>query len=313
MNTSEPHLIDINALFGEPSPIQQSSGTIVDPRKHIATLKKITRKSKDVKPLKGNNKYTNATGNSANTEESAGAIKMGSAIKIGSALAFNEEQLQNDFANMKKGGALPALAAQIIPALIDIAPQIINSIKGIKKSGGAIKLGGASAVFLEGVDPAHLDDMEDLFKKIQRQKRNLIREGGAIKIGSGSMGKFFSNAWNKIKSWYGNNKDKLKPITDILINSAVDTANSYIDKGVNYVANKTGSDTLKQIGNVVGDMGKSYVKGVADTLGSGYDIKNISDEAPVKVSKKRGKKIISSLDNNQDHVTENVITRKSIY
>ena len=34
------------------------------------------------------------------------------------------------------------------------------------------------------------------------------------------MGTFFKNGWNNIKSWYGSNAEKLKPITDILANSA---------------------------------------------------------------------------------------------
>ena len=254
----------------------------------------------------------------------AGAIKMsGGAIKMGKgteggALAFNEEQLMSELSNLKKGGSLTGLASAIIPALIELAPQIINSIKSAKKSGGAIKFGGASFIFLQGVDAGNYDEMLKLFKASERQKKNLIREGGAIKIGSGRTGEFFKKTWNNLKSFYANNKDRLKPITDILLNSASKTANKYIDKGMDYIANKTGSDTIKQISNVVGNMAKDTVDNTINTVknyeGGSYDINNINDEKTTKVNKKKSKKIIVSTDNNQAHVTENLIPiRKRVY
>ena len=44
----------------------------------------------------------------------------------------------------------------------------------------------------------------------------------------------------------------------------------------------------------------------------GYDINNICEENKTKINKKKSKKIIVSTDNNQDHVTENLI-RKRVY
>lgn len=294
----EPFTFDVNTFFGEPSPVEQSPGVINDKRKHLKTLKMLETPIEEIKE-----------GGACNKQ--AGAIKMS-----GGALAFNEDQLMSELSNLKKGGSLTgALAATIIPALIELAPEIINSIKAAKKSGGAIKFGGASFIFLQGIDAANYDEMLKLFKAIERQKKNLIKEGGAIKIGSGKTGEFFKKAWNNIKGFYANNKDRLKPITDILLNSASKAANKYIDKGVNYVANKTGSDTIKQISNVVGNMAKDTVNSTIDDVrnyGSGYDINNINDEKKTKVNKKKSKKIIVSTDNNQDHVTENLI-RKRVY
>ena len=294
----EPFTFDVNTFFGEPSPVEQSPGVINDKRKHLKTLKMLETPIEEIKE-----------GGACNKQ--AGSIKMS-----GGALAFNEDQLMSELSNLKKGGSLTgALAATIIPALIELAPEIINSIKAAKKSGGAIKFGGASFIFLQGIDAANYDEMLKLFKAIERQKKNLIKEGGAIKIGSGKTGEFFKKAWNNIKGFYANNKDRLKPITDILLNSASKAANKYIDKGVNYVANKTGSDTIKQISNVVGNMAKDTVNSTIDDVrnyGSGYDINNINDEKKTKVNKKKSKKIIVSTDNNQDHVTENLI-RKRVY
>ena len=304
----EPFTFDINTFFGEPSPVEQSSGIISDPRKHLKTLKMLETPIEEIK-------------------ESGGAIKMsGGAIKMsgggcnskGGALAFNEEQLMSELSNLKKGGSLTGLAATIIPALIQLAPEIINSIKTAKKSGGAVKFGGASFLFLQGVDAANYDEMLKLFRAIEKQKKNLIREGGAIKIGSGRMGDFFKKSWNNLKSFYANNKDRLKPITDILLNSATKAANKYIDKGVNYVANKTGSDTIKEISNVVGNMAKDTVNDTIENVrnyeGGSYNINNIDEERKTKLNKKKSKKIIVSTDNNQDHVTENLIPiRKKVY
>ena len=295
-------MFDINTFFGEPKPNEQTSNVISDQRKHLKTLKMLEMPNKEISAKK------------IKQSDLGGAIKMSE----GGALAFNEDQLMSELSSLKKGGSLTGLAATIIPALIELAPQIINSIKTAKKSGGAIQFGGASFLFLQGVDAANYDEMLKLFKAIERQKKNLLREGGAIKIGSGKTGEFFKKAWNNIKGFYANNKDRLKPITDILLNSASKTANKYIDKGVNYVANKTGSDTIKQISNVVGNMAKDTVNNTIDNVrnyeGGSYDINNISDEKSTKVNKKKSKKIIVSTNNNQDHVTENIIPmRKKVY
>ena len=297
----EPFTFDVSAFFAEPKPNEQTSNVIADPRKHLKTLKILETPIEEIKE--------------------GGAIKMSGGAcnnnNNGGALAFNEEQLMSELSSLKKGGSLIGLASTIIPALIELAPQIINSIKSAKKSGGALQFGGASFIFLQGVDAANYDEMLKLFKAIERQKKNLIREGGAIKIGSGKTGEFFKKAWNNLKSFYANNKDRLKPITDILLNSASKAANKYIDKGVNYVANKTGSDTIKQISNVVGNMAKDTVNNTIEDVrnyGSGYDINNIDEENKTKLNKKKSKKILVSTDNSQDHVTENLIPlRKRVY
>lgn len=319
----ESFVFDVNAFFGEPKSNEQSSNVIIDPRKHLKTLKILEMPNKEIsaKHIKQSDVSGGAIKMGKGCKKETGTCKMqAGAIKMGNnggALAFNEEQLMSELSNLKKGGSLTGLAASIIPALIQLAPEIINSIKSAKKSGGAIKFGGASFIFLQGIDAANYDEMLKLFKAIERQKKNLIREGGAILTGSGKMGEFFKKSWNNLKSFYANNKDRLKPITDILLNSATKAANKYIDKGVNYVANKTGSDTIKQISNVVGNMAKDTVNNTIEDVrnyeGGSYDINKINEENKTKVNKKKSKKIIVSTDNNQNHVTENLITRKRVY
>lgn len=348
---SIPFTIDVSAFYGEPDFREQSSNTIVDRRKTLNLHKKLdgasdsahsaaskakkTRKSKKQATAGAIAQQSHAPQGGAIAMKEAGAIAMkeagasDSALRAG-ALAFNEAQLMNELTGLKKGGALPALAATVIPTLIQMAPQIIDAIKSLKK-GGAMKiggadashlrapLGGASAVFLDGVDPSKYDDMIKTLKAIDRQKKNLIREGGAIRVGSGKMGTFFKNAWNNIKSWYGNNAERLKPITDILVNSAVNSANKMIDKGVKYVGDKTGSDTIKQIGNVVGNMAKSSVSDAAAAVqnyGSGYDIDNLDNTtAPVSVISKK-KKILTAMPNNERKTTTSQVSvkkSKSVY
>ena len=359
---SIPFLIDVSAFYGEPDPYEQSSGVILDKNKTLSLHRKIdnagvssansaARSAANGAPKKRKGKKSaGAISMKQNTAGAIGFKESGGAIgfKEAGALAFNEAQLMNELTGLKKGGALPALAATVIPTLIEMAPQIIAAIKSLRKnpSGGAIKIGGASAVFLDGVDPSKYDDMIKTMKAIERQRKNLIREGGAIKVGSGKMGTFFKNAWNNIKSWYGNNADKLNPITDILVNSAVNSANKMIDKGVKYVGDKTGSDTLKQISNVVGNMAKNTVSntaaavqnygktgvtsgnstahsaaegsgysaalagGYSAALAGGYDIDNlVNDTTPAVVATKK-KKILTAMPNNERKVTASQVRAK---
>ena len=369
---SIPFTVDVSAFYGEPDATEQSSNTIVDRRKTLNLHKKLNNKTSTRKKTRKTKKQGQSLEggaismkqNSAGAiavqsrapavagaigfkeggaismkQNSAGAIAMQSrAPAVAGALAFNEAQLMNELTGLKKGGALPALAAAVIPTLVEMAPQIIAAIKTLtrgqrgiatqslkKPSGGAIKIGGASAVFLDGVDPSKYDDMIKTMKAIERQRKNLIREGGAIKVGSGKMGTFFKNAWNNIKSWYGNNAEKLKPITDILVNSAVNSANKMIDKGVKYVGDKTGSDTLKQIGNVVGNMAKSTVgnaasavqnygtqsgSGYSAALAGGYNIDNLDNTTIPAVVASKKKKILTAFPNNERRTTASQVSVK---
>ena len=139
-------------------------------------------------------------------------------------------------------------------------------------------------------------------KAIERQSKNIEVRGGALYAGSSRVGTFFKNAWNKMKSWYGNNAEKLKPITDILMNTGTNAANNAINKGVNYMSNKTGSDTIKQIANVLDNMAKDTVsdmtnqkqgKASKDTTDAGYEISGFDNETnPIAVPTK--KRIASS-------------------
>ena len=338
---SIPFTVDVSAFYGEPDATEQSSNTIVDRRKTLNLHKKLTSGQRGIATQSLNaratpRKKTRKTKKNAEGQPlEGGAIgfKEGGAISMkqdtAGALAFNEAQLMNELTGLKKGGALPALAAAVIPTLVEMAPQIIAAIKNLKKpSGGAIKIGGASAVFLDGVDPSKYDDMIKTMKAIERQRKNLIKEGGAIKVGSGKMGTFFKNAWNNIKSWYGNNAEKLKPITDILVNSAVNSANKMIDKGVKYVGDKTGSDTIKQIGDVVGNMAKSTVgnaasavqnygkttetqgSGYSAALAGGYDIDTLDNTTTPAVVASKKKKILTAFPNNERRTTASQVSVK---
>ena len=240
--------------------------------------------------------------------------------KPGGALAFNEAQLMNELTGLKKGGALGTLAATIIPALIQMAPQIISSLKSLisGKEGGALKFGGASAVFLNGINPGDYDDVLKTMKAIERQSKNIEVRGGALYAGSSRVGTFFKNAWNKIKGWYDNNADKLKPITDILVNAGTNAANNAINKGVNYVSQKTGSDTVKQLANVIGDMAKGTVSDVANQIqgkeskaGAGYDISDLDNETQaIEVQTKKKNRILTALPQNENKMHESVIRRR---
>ena len=347
-----PFTVDISAFYGEPDFREQNSSTIVDRRKTLNLHKELeSGKTRDAevasksggavgfRPVKNSRFQAGPGGAIAFNGElrgSSGVVKDNplahSGGGTGGALAFNEQQLMNELTGLKKGGALGTVAATVIPALIQMAPQIISSIKDLfkGKEGGALKFGGASAVFLNGIDPSKYDDVLKTMKAIERQSKNIEVRGGALYAGSSRVGTFFKNAWNKIKSWYDNNADKLKPITDILVNAGTNAANNAITKGVNYVSGKTGSDTVKQIANVVGDMAKDTVDEVANRVrgeenteqgeqtGSGYDVGDVENVVMPKemVVKKRGRtpRIHTALPQSENKIHKSVVTpRKRVF
>ena len=307
-------IIDTNAFFGNPDPTEQNSGTVVNPRKNIVLNKKINnRKNMKAKALKGwtGSGNTSTENGMSHFDSNNSNSKSGGAMNInsGGALAFNEDQLMNELSNVKKGGSLTGIAAVLIPELIALAPQIISAIKQ-KKSGGAMKIGGASDI-VNSLNPEYYDDMMKLMKQIAYQKRNL-KDG---KVGSGKFGNFMKNAWTKIKGWYGNNKDKLKPFTDILLDSAKNTANKYIDKGADYIAQKTGNETIGKLTDVARNMGHDMVDKTTENVrnyGSGYDIEDINEEQPIKTTRqnKKKRKIIVPTEQNQRYVTETLIGKR---
>ena len=340
-----PFTVDISAFYGEPDFREQNSSTIVDRRKSLNLHKELEtgKVGETEKPKRGKKGKRTAKPRSTslqpaseggaiafnNVDKSGGGTK--GCLQPGGALAFNEQQLMNELTGLKKGGALGTVAATVIPALIQMAPQIISSIKELfkGKQGGALKFGGASAVFLNGIDPSKYDDVLKTMKAIERQSKNIEVRGGALYAGSSRVGSFFKNAWNKIKSWYDNNADKLKPITDILVNAGTNAANNAITKGVNYVSGKTGSDTVKQIANVVGDMAKDTVDEVANRVrgeenteqatGSGYDVGDVENVVMPKEMKvkKRGRtpRIHTALPQSENKIHKSVVApiRKRVY
>ena len=339
-----PFTVDISAFYGEPDFREQDSGTIVDRRKTLNLHKELEAPVQSKRGKKrGATKRTSAKsagaiafngatvgrpgGNSvASPKDTGGAIafKEGGACQTDSksagALAFNEAQLMNELTGLKKGGALGTHAATIIPALIQMAPQIISSLKSLisGKEGGALKFGGASAVFLNGINPGDYDDVLKTMKAIERQSKNIEVRGGALYAGSSRVGTFFKNAWNKIKGWYDNNAEKLKPITDILVNAGTNAANNAINKGLNYVNQKTGSDPVKQLANVIVDMAKGTVSDVANQIqgkeskaGTGYDISDLDNETQaIEVQTKKKNRILTALPQNENKMHESVIRRR---
>ena len=343
-----PFTVDISAFYGEPDFREQNSSTIVDRRKTLNLHKELesgkTRDAEVASKSGGAIGFRSVKNSGFQAGNPGGAIAFNGASDTrgggtkgcsqpgggfadtnpaGGALAFNEQQLMNELTGLKKGGALGTVAATVIPALIQMAPQIISSIKDLfkGKQGGALKFGGASAVFLNGIDPSKYDDVLKTMKAIEKQSKNIEVRGGALYASSSRVGTFFKNAWNKIKSWYDNNADKLKPITDILVNAGTNAANNAITKGVNYVSNKTGSDTVKQIANVVGNMAKESVSDVASrvrvgdgnaghsgNIGSGYDVGDVENVVmPKEMGSKKKKRILTALPQNENMIYNSVV------
>ena len=118
-----PFTVDISAFYGEPDFREQDSGMIVDRRKTLNLYKELETSVQPKRAPKRARKPRTTNG---------GAIGFnGAGCKPDGALAFNEQQLMNELTGFKKGGALGTLAATVIPALIQMAPQIISSIKDL--------------------------------------------------------------------------------------------------------------------------------------------------------------------------------------
>ena len=303
--------VDIEAFFGNPPTMEDSAQIINDIRKRLRLQTNLAN-APDIQPTEVPMEGQNDPVEQVLQPE-------------GGALAFNETQLMNELSGLKKGSGFGTLAATIIPALIQYAPQIIDAIKGVKKEGSAIKFGGASAVFLNGVKPEDYDDYMDLMKKIQRQSKFVVKTGSGYCAGSGKVGDFFKSSWAKLKKFYGDNADKLKPITDILMNSAKNQVSKYVDKGTKYIADKTGSETLGQIANIVGDTVKdsantmiknvgTYGRTEAETKGSGFVGTHLDNESTVrrvKKSRKTVKKLNVSI--NPEQPVTVIKARKLVY
>ena len=212
-----PFTVNISAFYGEPDFREQDSGTIVDRRKTLNLHKELEtpvnntskrgKQSPSQRKKRSPKQTSTKSAGAIGFKDTGGAIgfndvNSGGGCKPGGALAFNEAQLMNELTGLKKGGALGTIAATVISALIQMAPQIISSIKDLinGKQGGALKFGGASAVFLNGINPSDYDDVLKTMKAIERQSKNIEVRGGALYAGSSRVGTFFKNAWNKIKS-----------------------------------------------------------------------------------------------------------------
>ena len=84
------------------------------------------------------------------------------------------------------------------------------------------------------------------------------------------------------------------------------------------MSNKTGSDTVKQLANVVSNMAKETVSDVANQIqgkasnasnaGAGYDISDLDNETnPIAVPSKKKNRILTALPQNENKVQKSVI------
>lgn len=295
------YIIDYDKFYGNPATEEHSDTVITDKRKRVGLEKKI----KYGKPNEVEAK-DDVEGGAMAFDGGALAFKDGGAMAFdGGALAFggsfDDSLFDSEMKGLKKGGALGITASILIPMLIKSVPGIINAIKG-KKSGGSID--PKYQQVMDNISEADTDKIVKLCKSIMRQDKYVTKQGGSYIAGSNNVGKFFKKAWTGVKGWFDNNKDKMKPFTDILMDSAKSTANSYIDKGVDYVASKTDSKMLKEMTNLASDMSKDVVS----KIGSG-DV-NVQPATVKTVKKKR-----LNVSNNEDigTVVKQEKSRKKVF
>lgn len=165
----------------------------------------------------------------------------------------------NAWTGQKKGETHSTLAATVIPTLVEMAPQITSAIKS--KKGDAFRWCRSFQVCWQE------EDNESYWTK-----ENLIREGGAIKVvvrwvhSSRMDGIISSHGMVAMQRSWSLSQISLQTLQVWLI-----------DKDVQHVGDKTGSDTLKQIGTAVGNMAKNTVMQLVlfKNYGTGWNGSNL--------------------------------------
>ena len=117
----------------------------------------------------------------------------------------------------------------------------------------------------------YYNDMITTFNALKRVGKGIsFDEGSGIYYGGSRVIDGLRNFWNKVKSWYSDNKEVFSPIKDALLNAASNTINNSVNKATNkltdYVNNKTNNEDIKNIAKSVVDVTKNITNQGIDML-----------------------------------------------
>ena len=214
---------------------------------------------------------------------SAGACKKAEGISFSEGVAFNNNDLDSIIDNLNsKGGAIPAVVAELAMNLIPQIPAIISAIKAKRdqsKIGNGLlnnmqKYNTVNAFMNnlpENKPASYYNDMIKTFNALKRSASGIsFNSSDNTYYASGKVTDGLRNFWNKIKSWYNDNKEVFAPIKDALLNTATNTINKTVNNASNkltdYVSSKTNNDDIKNITKSVVDVTKNIAKQGIDQI-----------------------------------------------
>lgn len=222
---------------------------------------------------------------------SCGACKTNNAsgVSFSEGVAFNNNDLDSIINNLNsKGGAIPAVVAELAMNLATQIPSIISAIKAKRDNS---KIGNGLLTNMqkyntvrsfmnnlpEGKPAVYYNDMIKTFNALKRSASGIsFNSSDNTYYASGKVTDGLKNFWNKIKSWYSDNKEVFAPIKDALLNTATNTINKTVNNASNkltdYVSSKTNNEDIKNIAKSVVDVTKNVAQQGIDMIkGNGIE------------------------------------------
>ena len=222
------------------------------------------------------------------------------ACKKSSGIAFSEKDLNGlgdidsllQSLDSAKGGVIPQLVGQLALNLIPQIPAIISAIKN-KRDNSNVGQGLINNMrqfdtvraimqnLPENRPSQYYNDMITTFNAFKRIGKGIsFDEGSGIYYGGSKVIDGLRNFWNKIKSWYGDNKQVFSPIKDALLSAATNTINNSVNnatnKLTNFVNSKTNNEDIKNITKAVTDVTKNISQQGIDMLnGKGIESEKV--------------------------------------
>ena len=226
---------------------------------------------------------------------SCGACKTNNAsgVSFSEGVAFNNNDLDNIIDNLNsKGGAIPAVVAELAMNLIPQIPAIISAIKAKRdqsKIGNGLLTNmqkyNTVRAFMnnlpENKPASYYNDMIKTFNALKRSASGIsFNSSDNTYYASGKVTDGLKNFWNKIKSWYNDNKEVFAPIKDALLSAATNTVNKTVSNASNkltdFVNSKTNNEDIKNITKAVTDVGKNITnQGIEMLKGNGIESEKV--------------------------------------
>ena len=212
-----------------------------------------------------------------------------SGVSFSEGVAFNNNDLDNIIDNLNsKGGAIPAVVAELAMNLATQIPSIISAIKAKRDNS---KIGNGLLTNMQKYDtvravmnnlpenkPASFyNDMIKTFNVLKRSASGIsFNSSDNTYYASGKITEGLKNFWNKIKSWYADNKEVFAPIKNALLSAATNTVNKTVSNASNkltdFVNSKTNNEDIKNITKSVVDVTKNVAQQGIDMLkGNGIE------------------------------------------